>query len=269
MISFLFSLSCAKEGYLYFNNFNTIGPCMFQDHWWIRPGLKFNSRESIGGAYNHERFYAKSELEAKSFFKSRISSQKDYDYVVARLKYPKYRTQLNTMSGSVENLGGTEARGFSVGVLFISWKKLKNNYVIVFAKFNTSCIGKTFLYDRAGGDFRGREKKFDVSRRWDKNYIDEVYKYVSTFNYIIDAPYPVLISAQDVEEIYAYLNKLVAAERDKFIKITNYYYQNPYSTLLYKPLIQKRQYEGTTFDEVCFPDQCNVTNLKDSRLIKK
>lgn len=152
--------------------------------------------------------------------------------VIAKLKYPRFRIATNLMQTYeqdhlVSGPGGGRGRVnreytgryFEIKTAFISCKKKGETYDIVYVPYTVSLVAKTFLWDRAHWNYVTGERVFDKKRANDKKYINEVYNYVKTGKKMIDAPYPVLISTQNIEKIYERLSPLVALERERFQKL--------------------------------------------------
>ena len=187
----------------------------------ILPGQKLYPSSSKGGVSNIVRFTAKSQSEAENFFRKMLSETKDYQSVIAKLKYPKFRVQLNTMSTHevYDSDSVFDGRCFEIKSHFISFNKEGNNYNIVYAPFTVSLISRTFFTYEANLNHWLGEVVYESYRVYDSFYEDEGFMTLKNGYRLINAPFRYLISAENIEKIYARLSKLVAAEREKFVKL--------------------------------------------------
>ena len=256
LCSFVNLISCAnKDDYVFGfrTDFNTPNPCMFNNHWWIWPGQKLYFNTPTGGVASAIKYTAASQSDAEAFFRkvlapasttrfgrgisNRTSSGRSTESptsetlksVLARLKFPKFRIQTNTLTTYEQYMSSSfgrsrtrqyKGRYFGISSAFISCKKQGNTYNIVYAPYTVSLISKTFLWDRGHWNYVTEESTFDKSRATDKRYIDVVYNYVKQGKKMIDAPYQVLIANENIEKIYQRLAPFIANERQKFIKMT-------------------------------------------------
>ena len=195
-------------------------------YWWVWPGQKINMNPPLYGVSSAIRFTAKSDYEAKKFFRCHGFPEDFYKSVVSKLKYPKFRTQFSEMSSyeifkDKKSIGRIyDGRNFSIRTWFVSCKKDGSNYKIIFAPYTASLITRTFLWHKGPYSDLDDERLFNYYRRNDKKYISDIATYVHRGRKILNCPYPVLINSTNIEIIYQKLSKYVSEERDKFVKLT-------------------------------------------------
>ena len=238
MFSFLFHLVlCVNtEDYL-FGQHSEFGAdnnnYFFYKNSVVRPGQKLHMNPSSGGASKAIKFTAKSESQAKAFFGEKLS-KKDYDSVKKKLKYPKFRIQLCTMTTNEVFIDRPkpinpqyQGRYFEIKTHFISCKKDGNNYNIVYAPFTVSLMAKTFLWHKNPSPKRWYTQ-YEVTYQdvidfsSPKTIADNVMSYIESGTLVTDSHIRVSFSASSIEKIFSRLHPFIEPEKQKFNMLSSY-----------------------------------------------